>query len=171
MRDPEEIRDRHRYARDRDPLGRPANARPRDQYGRPLPRGSADEMPDREDPEEVATSITDALERGVRLFDEQRFFEAHEFFEYVWHHDGVAGDAEFWKGVTQVAVGYCHVQRGNEAGARTLLSRASARLERAPARHRGVDAAALAAAARTVAAALDAQGAAPDSPFPPFPRG
>lgn len=167
----DEVRDRFRYDRDRDGQGRPANARPRDRYGRPLPRGAVDQMATREEPADVVRSIEEAFERAVRLFDEQRFFEAHEFFEYVWQHDGVDRDTEFWKGVTQAAVGFCHTQRGNEAGAVTLLTRAAARLDGYPSPHRGVDGATLARAVRAVSARVIAVGPSPHLAFPRFPRG
>lgn len=164
------MRERFRYERERDALGRPANARPRDRYGRPLPRGAPDEMPDRAEPADVVESLTDAFERGAELFDAERFFEAHEFFEYLWHGDEAEGDAEFWKGVTQVAVGCCHTQRGNEAGAVTLLRRGVARLEGYPSPHRGVDTAALTSWARALAARVEAEGASPEADFRRFPR-
>jgi uncharacterized protein len=159
-----------RVERDRDERGRPANARPRDRFGRPLPRGAKDELAHAEEPEEVAESLEDAFDRAVALFDERRFFEAHEFFEHIWKSDWVdAGDRQFWKGVTQVAVGCCHVQRGNAAGATTLLERAAEYLSGYPDRYRGVDTAALAAAARALAADVRAAGAGPERDFPRFP--
>lgn len=170
MAEIDDARERFRYERERDARGRPANARPRDRFGRPLPRGAPDEMADRAEPAEVVESLADAFERGVELFDAERFFEAHEFFEYLWHGDEVDGDAEFWKGVTQVAVGCCHTQRGNAAGCLTLLDRGAARLEAYPSPHRGVDTAALAAGARDLAARVGADGPSPDLDFPRFPR-
>jgi hypothetical protein len=62
------------------------------------------------------------------------------------------------------------VQRGNARGALALLARAVSNLEAFPSPHRGVDTRALVAAARTVAAAVRARGAAPDAAFPRFPR-
>jgi uncharacterized protein len=159
------------FERDRDEEGRPRNARPRDRFGRPLPRGAADEMGERVEPEEVISSLAEAFECAVDLFDAQRFFEAHEFLEYVWKSDEVAeGDRDFWKGVTQVAVGFVHTQRGNDVGAVRLLERALGYLAPYPDRHRGVDAAALSAAARRVAAQVEDRGASPHIEFPPFPR-
>jgi uncharacterized protein len=160
-----------RVERDRDERGRPANARPRDRFGRPLPRGAKDELAHAEEPEEVAESLEDAFDRAVALFDERRFFEAHEFFEHIWKSDWVEqGDETFWKGVTQVAVGCCHVQRGNDRGALTLLDRAAAYLDAYPTPYHGVATRTLAEAARDVAARVRAEGASPERAFPPFPR-
>jgi uncharacterized protein len=149
----------------------PSHTRPRDRYGRPLPREAADEMPARVEPEDVATTVQEALERGITLFDEQRFFEAHEFFEFIWKHDAVdAADRDFWKGVTQVAVGCVHTQRGNATGALTLLQRAADHLGPYPSPHHGVDTATLREQALAVAERVRATGASPDVGFPSFPR-
>ncbi|CAN5143844.1 DUF309 domain-containing protein [soil metagenome] len=156
--------------RDRNAEGRPENARPRDHYGRPLPRGSRDELPDRQDPADVVASTDEALARAAALFDAERFFEAHEFFEYVWKSDAVdETDRDFWKGLAQVAVGCCHAQRGNDEGAVTLLERAAGYLDPYPSPHRGVATDRVIRGALTVAAAVREQGASPGVPFPRFP--
>lgn len=145
--------------------------RPRDRFGRPLARGSADEMLFDREPEEVVSSLEEAFDVAVDLFDRQRFFEAHEFFEHIWKADDVdPADRDFWKGVTQVAVGCVHSQRGNARGAVTLLERAVGHLDRYPAHHLGVDRARLSQLARDVAAAVRTDGPSPDIPFPAFPR-
>ena len=157
--------------RDRNAEGRPENARPRDRFGQPLPRGAPDELGDRVEPEDVVTSVDEALEHAAALFDEERFFEAHEFLEYAWKSDEVAeADRTFWKGVTQVAVGCCHTQRGNAQGAVTLLERAVGHLDGYPSPHHGVDRDALVAGAERVIAQIRAQGASPSLDFPRFPR-
>lgn len=149
----------------------PSPARPRDRYGRPLPRGAVDEMAHAEEPADVAADLDTAFARAVELFDAHRFFEAHEFFEHIWKSDWIdPADREFWKGVTQVAVGCCHAQRGNDTGARTLLRRAQHYLSGYPAHHHGIDVAALVDAAGDVAAAVDAHGASPEIDFPALPR-
>ena len=75
----------------------PSHTRPRDRYGRPLPRGARDEMATREEPEQVVGSAEEALRRAVELFDAERFFEAHEFLEYIWKSDEIdAADAAMY---------------------------------------------------------------------------
>lgn len=165
-------RDTTTYVRDRNAQGRPANARPRDRYGRPLPRGARDEMAHAEEPEQVADTFEEAFERAVALFDAQRFFEAHEFFEHIWKSDWVEpGDERFWKGVTQVAVGCCHTQRGNSAGAITLLERGAGYLDAYPASHHRIDVGGLARAARALAAQVRDLGASPERELPRLPAG
>ena len=125
--------------RDRRPDGRPENARPRDRTGRPLPYDTTEtELLE----EWEYDTVEQALELGVRLWDERRLFEAHECLEDVWHA-APDEDRDFWQGVIQVAVAGVHHQRGNPTGAAALLDRARARLEGYPDRHRGVDVAAL----------------------------
>ena len=157
--------------RDRNAAGRPENARPRDRFGAPLPRDAVDELVHREEPEDVVDSVAEALDRAVELFDAERFFEAHEFLEYIWKSDEVPRkDRDFWKGVTQVAVGCCHVQRGNTKGATTLLERATSYMAPYPGRYHGIDAHALARRARDLAETVHAEGPRPHHDFFPFPR-
>ena len=159
------------FDRDRNAQGRPENARPRDRYGAPLPRGSVDELAHRREPEEVVSSAAEAFEHAVELFDQERFFEAHEFLEYIWKSDETpAEDRDFWKGVTQVAVGSCHVQRGNVTGATTLLQRATSYMGPYPDRHHGVDTRTLSARARELAERVDRDGVSPPPDFFRFPR-
>lgn len=156
--------------RDRNVEGRAENARPRDRFGRPLPRGSADELAGKREPDEAVDSVAAALEEAVTLFDARRFFEAHEFLEWIWKSDEVPdADREFWKGVTQVAVGFTHAQRGNAKGAVTLLERACRYLAGYPSPYYGIDRDALSAAARRMVATIKAAGPSPDLDFPAFP--
>jgi len=143
---------------------------PRDRYGRPLPRGNRDELARDGEPQEVVGSAQEACRRGIELFDERRFFEAHEFFEYVWNADDVDDrNRGFWKGVTQVAVGCCHAQRGNRRGALALFERAAGYLRRYPSPHLGTDTAALISVARTVRDQVRQRGASASLDFPKFP--
>ncbi len=156
--------------RDRNAEGRAENARPRDRFGRPLPRGRADELPDRADPADVVNGLQEALTAAARLFDAERFFEAHEFLEYIWKSDLVdEADRDYWKGVTQVAVGCCHTQRGNDSGAVTLLERATRYMAPYPSVYAGVAAGVLAEGALDVVAQIRAEGASPRLRFPRFP--
>jgi hypothetical protein len=114
--------------------------------------------------------VVEALDEAARLFDARRFFEAHEVLEGIWKSAATAaGDRGFWKGLTQVAVGWCHVQRGNAHGAVRLLSRAVANLEPYPSPHRGVDTTALVETARAAIRWVQERGAVPPPPAPAFP--
>jgi predicted metal-dependent hydrolase len=80
-----------------------------------------------------------------------------------------AADRRFWKGVTQVAVGCCHVQRGNSRGAVALLNRAAANLRNYPSPHHSVDTAALIMLTCDVAGQVGRRGASPEIDFGEFP--
>ncbi|KQS00591.1 hypothetical protein ASG12_06835 [Williamsia sp. Leaf354] len=108
--------------RDRDPDGRPRNARPRDGLGRPLPRG-AEGVP--RAPEGVVRSVSETIEQAQELLNSGRPFHAHEVFEDAWKaaRDRGAHDAELWKSLAQLAVGLTHRLRGRPVGADRLLRR------------------------------------------------
>jgi uncharacterized protein len=152
--------------RDRRDDGRPEQARPRDRTGRPLPYGTTG-VPVTED--HAPADVEEALTLGVWLWDEQRFFEAHECLEHVWHAAPV-GDARFWQGVIQLAVAGVHLQRDNPAGARTLLARVVERLVAYPAVHRGVDVAGALATGRRLLERLEAGATPAADSIGPFPH-
>ncbi len=141
--------------RDRDPAGRPRNARPRDALGRPLPRGAAgaDRVPD-----DLALPPAQALELAQRLLEEDRPFHAHEVLEASWKQAPDA-ERELWRGLAQIAVGLTHAQRGNARGAVALLRRGAARVSGyATAPPHGIDAAGIARASSDLAAQIEAAG-------------
>lgn len=126
--------------RDRDESSRPRSARPRDALGRPLPPGS-EGVP--RIPDDLALAPVETLAYAQDLLDRGLAFNAHEVLEAAWKN-GPADEQALWQGLTQLAVGITHAQRGNVKGATTLLSRARAHLAQQdrPAPH-AVDAAGL----------------------------
>jgi hypothetical protein len=160
-----------RLPRDRNAEGRPENARPRDRFGAPRPRGEVDEMPGRVDPAAVCQTVSQALATAADLFDQQRFFEAHEFYEWAWKGPvTAAADRPFFKGMAQLAVGYCHTQRGNAPGARALLQRGIDHLAPFGPAHHGVDVEGAIADARRFAELLGTGRVGPALPFPSLAR-
>ncbi|WP_327088210.1 DUF309 domain-containing protein [Nonomuraea sp. NBC_01738] len=111
--------------RDRDPEGRPRNARPRDELGRPMSYGSAG-VP--RVPDDYAPTSGEALADAGRYLAEGMPFNAHEVFEGRWKH-APDDERELWQGLAQICVGLTHLQRGNGRGALTLLSRGAARIQ------------------------------------------
>lgn len=111
--------------RDRDPQGRPRNARPRDEYGRPLPYG-AEGVP--RVPDDYAPTTEQALADGLEHLAEKHPFHAHEVFEGRWKC-APEDERELWQGLAQICVGLTHLQRGNGRGAVTLLSRGAAKVQ------------------------------------------
>jgi len=151
-------------ARDRDPAGRPRNARPRDGLGRPLPRGQAgaDRVP-----EDLSLPPAEALALAQDLLDTDRPFHAHEVLEASWKQ-APEPERELWRGLAQVAVGLTHAQRGNARGAVALLRRGAERVSGyAAAPPHGIDAAGIARACTGLASQIEADdGAGSISPGP-----
>jgi hypothetical protein len=130
--------------RERDPAGRPRNARPRDRLGRPLPR-DAEGFPPYDEP---ALPPDQALALAQRLIDDGRPFTAHEVLEAVWKAT-TGAERELWRALAQLAVAITHGLRGNDDGAATLRRRAAEHLEPyAGTRPHGVDVDALLAWAK-----------------------
>lgn len=143
--------------RDRDPRGRPRNARPRDATGRPLPRGATgvEQLPD-----DLHLPPREALAEADRLLAADRPFSAHEVLEAAWKA-APDPERELWRGLAQLAVGLTHAQRGNVVGAARLLRRGAERVGGYPGRPPyDLDVAALARRALDLAAGIEA-GAAP----------
>jgi len=75
---------------------------------------------------------------GIKLFNRQSFFEAHEVLEDVWR-PARNPERKFLQSLIQVAVALHHHSRGNLVGARSLLARAAHNLEPYPEKFGGVD--------------------------------
>ena len=112
--------------RDRDPAGRPRNARPRDALGRPLDR-TEPEAGQAPIPDDLAITGPDAARLADQLLGEGRPFHAHEILEAAWK-SASPGERDLWQGLAQIAVGLTHARRGNARGAVTLLRRGAQRV-------------------------------------------
>ena len=122
--------------RDRDPAGRPRQARPRDALGRPLPYGHPDGV---EPVPEEPLPPDRALVAAQALLDDGRPFSAHEVLEATWKA-APPGERDLWQGLAQLCVAVTHARRGNGVGATRLIARAAGRLRPyATARPHGVD--------------------------------
>jgi hypothetical protein len=111
-------------SRDRNPAGKPRNARPRDALGRPLPRADVGLAMI---PDELALAGADAARLADELLLAGRPFHAHEVLEGSWK-SAPPDERDLWQGLAQVAVGLTHAQRGNARGAVTLLRRGADRV-------------------------------------------
>lgn len=60
----------------------------------------------------------------VELFNEEKFFEAHEILEVLWKKEKGAVRS-FYQGMIQAAACCVHLQRGNQEGAQRLLETSS----------------------------------------------
>lgn len=60
--------------------------------------------------------------QGLKLFNEGKFFEAHEELEEAWKVE--KGEVrELYRGILQIAVTYLHITRGNYEGALKVYGR------------------------------------------------
>ena len=59
-----------------------------------------------------------------RLFQEEKFFEAHEVLEALWR-ETKGKERDFYHGLIQLAALLVHYQKGNLTGARELFKSAS----------------------------------------------
>ena len=57
-----------------------------------------------------------SLQRGIELFNEGQYWEAHEAWEEAWMPDRHGADSGFYKGLIQVAAGCLHYTRHNRRG-------------------------------------------------------
>lgn len=128
-------------------------SRPRDHLGRPQPWEAANTL-QLEDFDSLPVDENHRL--GREHLNEGRYFPAHEAWETAWKQSRDTEDAEFFKGLSQLGAGYVHLLRGNAHGAVRLLGRAAERLRRYPSGHRGIDTRAVAGAAESLAAAIEA---------------
>lgn len=64
-----------------------------------------------------------ALDRGINLFNERRYFEAHEEWEGEWRLMTEGGERTFFQGLIFAAGAFLHYVRQECAGARELLER------------------------------------------------
>jgi uncharacterized protein len=151
--------------RDRDPAGRPRNARPRDALGRPLARaeaGAGDGAGEDRIPDDLVITGPDAAALADRLLRDGRPFHAHEVLEAAWK-SGPPRERDLWQGLAQIAVGLTHAGRGNARGAVTLLRRGVERVrayqeQAAGPRPYGMDVPAVLAAADDLATRIEQHG-------------
>ena len=80
----------------------------------------------------------DALERGLGLIREGRYFEAHEELELVWRAAHGA-ERDFYQGLVHVAVAWYQAGRGRPIATASQLEKAARRLAAFAPAHRGVD--------------------------------
>jgi len=75
--------------------------------------------------------------KGIQLFNEGRYFEAHEELEAAWRAEANP-IRHMYQGILEAGVVYLHLQRGNLAGARKVFGRSMRWLIGWPRECRGV---------------------------------
>jgi len=75
--------------------------------------------------------------RGIQLFNQHHFFDAHETWEDVWRETN-GPEKKFLQGLIQAAVAFHHHSTGNLAGACSLMDRARKNLLEYPEEFAGI---------------------------------
>ncbi len=75
---------------------------------------------------------------GIRLFNEQEFFECHEVLEDLWQ-ETLGEEKKFYQGLIQAAVALFHFGNENLGGARKLYESTRTNLQRYRPRYQGLD--------------------------------
>ncbi|MCU0454002.1 MAG: DUF309 domain-containing protein [Bacteroidetes bacterium] len=87
------------------------------------------------------------FEAGIRHFNREEFFEAHEVWEDLWHEVRDA-DRSLLQALIQVAAGFYHHQCDNPRGTASQLRKAGEKLTLYPVVHRGIQVGTLLAGVR-----------------------
>jgi hypothetical protein len=105
----------------------------------------------------------DGYQRGIQLFNQRHFFDAHEIWEDVWRETN-GPEKRFLQGLIQVAVAFHHHSTGNLAGACSLLERARKNLVAYPEQFEGIRVTALCASLAMWRSSLSAGSSVPAFP-------
>jgi len=74
-----------------------------------------------------------------KLFNRQKFYEAHEVLEHIWLKDKYGPDGAFYKGLIQLAGAFVHLQKDHLRPSAALFKLAQANLQKYPAIHHHLD--------------------------------
>ena len=69
------------------------------------------------------------------LFNQGKYFEAHEVLEHIWLEDRNGPNGAFHKGLIQLAGAFVHLQKNRPRPAASLFKLALANLEKYPRQH------------------------------------
>jgi uncharacterized protein len=106
-----------------------------------------------------------ALSEGLRCYQAEKFFLAHEHWESTWLKCEQP-DKTFLQALIQVTAAFHHLQRKNVAGTSSLLRAALRRLDSYPASYASIDVASLRESIRAWLGAIESQDFSPNLPFP-----
>ena len=77
------------------------------------------------------------------FFNRQQFYEAHDILESLWLTERKGPDNEFYKALIQLAGAFVHLQKGRMKPGAALFKLSGSYLEKYPARHLGLNIAAV----------------------------
>ena len=79
-----------------------------------------------------------AIERAVQLFNDERYWEAHEVLEQVWKN-ATGTEREILNGIILVAAAFVHDEKNEQDICISILQRARKKLDRASRRYYTID--------------------------------
>jgi uncharacterized protein len=79
-----------------------------------------------------------ALKRAVDLFNDEKYWEAHEGLEYVWKNT-IGIEKEILNGIILVAAAFVHDEKGEQDVCISILQRARKKLDRTNGDYYGID--------------------------------
>ncbi len=82
--------------------------------------------------------LSEAARHGIDLFNQGRYFDAHEELELAWKEDAGPG-RDLYRAILQIAVAYLQIERDNYRGAMKMFLRVQQWLAPLPPTCRGVD--------------------------------
>jgi predicted metal-dependent hydrolase len=83
--------------------------------------------------QQFAADGVDARYAGYfALFNEQKFYEAHDILEDLWLPDRHGANGDFYKGLIQLAGAFVHLQKNRLRPSAALFKLAQANLEKYP---------------------------------------
>ena len=80
----------------------------------------------------------DSLQEAIDLFNNQKWYEAHDAFEDIWN-DLVGDERQIVQGILQVSVSQFHLNKGNYNGAMILLGEGIGRIRNRASDDLGID--------------------------------
>ena len=80
----------------------------------------------------------DSLQGAIDLFNNQKWYEAHDAFEDIWN-DLVGDERQIVQGILQVSVSQFHLNKGNLNGAMILLGEGLGRIKNRVSEDLGID--------------------------------
>src|ERR687898_453076 len=79
-----------------------------------------------------------AVRRAVQLFNDEKYWEAHETLEYVWK-DATGIEKEILNGIILIAAAFVHDEKDEQNVCISILQRARKKLDRASGIYHGID--------------------------------
>jgi uncharacterized protein len=79
-----------------------------------------------------------AIKRAVQLFNDERYWEAHEALEYVWKN-ATGIEKELLNGIILVAAAFVHDEKDEQDVCISILQRARKKLDRDSGIYQGID--------------------------------